>query len=1414
MKILKKHILLIPLLFTLFTLFGADTYAQTVYDWVGTTSTDWTVASNWQVGGVTATAYPGQASSTDIADIGVNVSCNGKKQPSIILATTTINIGALNIGDNLVPASSSNINTQYTIILTVNGTLNITNALTQMHSAVGIAGSGLNYNWTGTIPSPYTRPIFNYMIGAGTITCGSVAMGDNTVPGAANVINVTTLKMGSTGGGSKLTLTVNGNFVINSPASKDGSNNIISESLAEFSFSAGTLNIYGQIVESDVATPFNALYSQYSPLAFFSVDLGKTADSPVLNLYNANPVSIQTGAVRNNVDFYNVATSGGTGTATVNYAGTGATQDVPIQAGTGIYNFIDHQYILTNTIATTGTLTGGTGYVNGTYYNVPLTGGTGAGAIANITVSGGSVTAVTPTSGIGSGYAAGDALSASNTNLGGSGSGFSIAVATVATTTFNGVYQNLSFSGSGTKSVTPVSAALSVIGNFTLGAGTETVDISTHTPILTIGGNYSSASGTTLLKSTASAFTISGTTINGGTFTHSGSAPVTFNGTFTNTATGIYNQSSTGTVTANSAASNSGTYNQSGSGSATFNGTFTSTGAGIYNMTGTGPFTAASTTGNAGTFNQSSTVLATFTGTVTNTGTINQTNTGNILFSAAFTNSGSSSLLKQTGTGTITFSNSLTNGGTVTQGGGPITVASTVTNTGTLTLGSANFTFTGDYSNTGTFTAGTGTAIFNGTGVQHMTDGSSAGTVFNNCLFSGDANKNMQTGNFYVSSTGVMTLSGNITHVVSSAANDLTFLSDVNGSATLAQLPNNCTVNGTVTVQRYIPGGSSGSRGYRLLSSAVSAGKDGFGNQIYSINYLLNSTYISGLGFPNTSNSKTGNPSLYLFRENLSPLYTTFLNSNYIGINSYSASPTYSMNDATYPTANIPIGNGYLFYFRGGATTVNPFVSGSLAEPAALASTGTLNEGAVSVTSWVNATTGTAGLLYSTVSGSAGIEGMNLVGNPYPSTIDWTTFNTTTQTSGIYGSGLSGTIYLLNPGSQAGAGNYGSYIPGVGGTNNATNLIASGVGFFVQATSNNAILQFNESAKVNTQPSGNGLFLANKQTLAAIKQQVRMVMQLDSINSDETLINFNANTKTGYIITEDARYRTGTGKVNLASMSSDNVALAINQLPLALKGDTIKLKVGATASGTYTLKMEAVTGIPQIYAVWLKDAFTKDSVNMRTTPNYSFNVNTGDTTTFGASRFTLMVIPDPALAYKLISFDAVKTNNNKQVELTWKTQNEQNTTNFTVERSNDNGKTFDGIGSVLSTGVGTYSLLDKDPLKGDNMYRLKQVDYFGNITYSSVIDLQFSDNNGNGRLTCYPNPAITTISLSFDPKSQGNTTYDIRVTNSTGMIVKFAQVTEPSWQSNVSNLLTGTYLIQVTDKKDNSVVGQAKFVKL
>ena len=86
--------------------------------------------------------------------------------------------------------------------------------------------------------------------------------------------------------------------------------------------------------------------------------------------------------------------------------------------------------ITTSNIKTLGTITPGSGYVNGSYTNVTLTGGSGSGAKATIGVSGTAVTTVTITS-RGAGYAVGDVLSATAASLGGTGAGFSIPVTAI-----------------------------------------------------------------------------------------------------------------------------------------------------------------------------------------------------------------------------------------------------------------------------------------------------------------------------------------------------------------------------------------------------------------------------------------------------------------------------------------------------------------------------------------------------------------------------------------------------------------------------------------------------------------------------------------------------------------------------------------------------------------------------------------------------------------------------------------------------------------------------------------------------------------------------------------------------------------------------------------------------------------------
>ena len=81
-------------------------------------------------------------------------------------------------------------------------------------------------------------------------------------------------------------------------------------------------------------------------------------------------------------------------------------------------------------IATFDAPTGGSGYVDGTYEGIPLQGGTGSGAVADITVAAGAVSAVTLVDG-GKDYTVADELTCSNLYLGGAGSGWSVTVATV-----------------------------------------------------------------------------------------------------------------------------------------------------------------------------------------------------------------------------------------------------------------------------------------------------------------------------------------------------------------------------------------------------------------------------------------------------------------------------------------------------------------------------------------------------------------------------------------------------------------------------------------------------------------------------------------------------------------------------------------------------------------------------------------------------------------------------------------------------------------------------------------------------------------------------------------------------------------------------------------------------------------------
>ena len=729
---------------------------------------------------------------------------------------------------------------------------------------------------------------------------------------------------------------------------------------------------------------------------------------------------------------------------------------------------------------------------------------------------------------------------------------------------------------------------------------------------------------------------------------------------------------------------------------------------------------------------------------------------------------------------------------------------------------------------------------FNGTTAQALAGGTASqtyGTIFNTVNFSNAGVKTM-SGNFYVAATGTLTMSSSASLVAGDNATSpttadayLTLLSNATNTAAIAPIVAGTSISGNVNVQRYI----SAIRGYRLISSPVYAGTAN-GNNIYSLNSLLNNLYLTGTGGGFTA---PGNPTLYLYDEGFAPQFSTFLNSNFIGVADISsgtgATPSYLMNvngsGGTVSTStgyNIPAGNGFYCFFRGNlsegsANLTNPSYPASAAT---ITATGNLTQGQVNFADWYTPT--------STYLGGIS-QNFNLVGNPYASAIDLSKVTGTNNGTGIYATpyntatntGVTTHIYELNPVTNI----YGVYTDdgSVPPTNGATQYIASGQGFFVQAFGANAAqLVFNEDAKATSANANAPGLMARRTNLAAINTGsvnplLDLKMSLDSVQNEETLLSFDANAHTSYVVNEDAPHRTGGGLVGFASMSSDNIPMSINTMPLR-QTQTIPLRVYATNDGIYSINLSALRPLPALYEVWLKDAFMKDSLDIKSNPVYRFNIANADTSTYGAYRLSLVIRENPALMIHLLSFGASKIQGGDQV--IWTTENEQNYTNFTVERSTDGGTTFNELSGFLSTAQSAYSYLDKVPVNGPNMYRLKIVDLNGTVTYSNVVTIMYANTGGqiaiNGMMV-YPNPTANMINLSITNNTTNGTTtgpatnkpsYNIEIVNNLGSVIKAAKSSSPLWQSDVTSLTPGTYFIRVIDTGNNTVVGRSAFVKL
>jgi len=243
----------------------------------------------------------------------------------------------------------------------------------------------------------------------------------------------------------------------------------------------------------------------------------------------------------------------------------------------------------------------------------------------------------------------------------------------------------------------------------------------------------------------------------------------------------------------------------------------------------------------------------------------------------------------------------------------------------------------------------------------------------------------------------------------------------------------------------------------------------------------------------------------------------------------------------------------------------------------------------------------------------------------------------------------------------------------------------------------------------------------------AYSQYLILNVAKDSTNKSEILIGFNPGSTKNYNQEEDDRYISGQAQESMWITTKDSINVVSKWLsfPKAKQTDTANLTVKVQTSGQYTLTRSEIKAIPNLYKVWLLDNYKKDSLDLKHNDKYIFDVDLSDTASYGSNRFRVIIRQDPALGVHLLDFAAAKATGGSQ--LTWKTENEADYTNFTVERSTDNGKTFDALGGFVSTDQSAYNFTDKNPLITTDYYRLKLEDVDGTISYSKVIPLMYGN---------------------------------------------------------------------------------------
>jgi hypothetical protein len=494
------------------------------------------------------------------------------------------------------------------------------------------------------------------------------------------------------------------------------------------------------------------------------------------------------------------------------------------------------------------------------------------------------------------------------------------------------------------------------------------------------------------------------------------------------------------------------------------------------------------------------------------------------------------------GTGTVTFDGITTISGTSTAILGSIAMTSTASLTTTVNTNiSGDITFQAG----STFTSGTVTTTLNGSTTQTLSP--AGGTFFNITVSKSGGNVLLTSAmnligflNFTSPSTNINFQSNGFLTLRSTSDAPGTTLSP--GTSQIYRLTSGNTVTGNVTAERFMSGEG---RIYRYLTSPVSNASVASWQDDFPITGTF-SNPSSGSPSCGFSFVKT-DPSLYYYDETVAG-----------GVDAgYIAYPTVG-NSAANP---LDVGRGYAAFIR------------RCNSPTVVDVTGPINQGTI-----------TFNITY-TNTGDATADGYNLIGNPYPCTVDWDAGWVKTRISPI--------ISIRDNG----AGGIMRYWDGTAG-DIPNGQIAPGQAFWVRATAASPILRITETSKVIV-PNAAGEFFRSAPVSSL------PILLSDGLITDKAFVKIrpeSVNTLDDW----DAP-KLDNEVFDLYTVSEDKVAMAINARSDIHEGLIIPLGIRDLEKGEYTLSLGEMVGEFNQFSYILFDTYTNDAVSFR--EPYRFVVN-------------------------------------------------------------------------------------------------------------------------------------------------------------------------------------------------------------